>query len=184
MTGAPAPGSSVGATVAQPAAAGEALLYDGEIVLLRIKPHVAWVILGALGHLVALSVLIGIAWWAASIALLPIETRVVATAGAGILAARLFWQTLDWINREYILTDRRVISYQGVLRRYAFTAPLRTIQHTEVYRSVPERLLGLGSVGFATAGTGVTETWWLTVARPHEAAKAVRDAIERYGRAT
>ncbi|MBL0921056.1 MAG: hypothetical protein IBJ10_02880, partial [Phycisphaerales bacterium] len=34
----------------------------------------------------------------------------------------------------------------------------------------------------ATAGTGATETWWLTIAKPHDAAKAVRDAIERYGR--
>lgn len=175
-------GPGFGAAVAQPAAVGEALLYDGEVVLLKIKPHIAWVVLGALGHLVALVTLAAIAWWLASRALVPLETRVVAAASACVIAARLLWQALDWVNRSYILTDRRVISYAGVLRRHAFTAPLRTIQHTEVYRTIPERILGLGSVGFATAGTGATETWWLTIAKPHDAAKAVRDAIERYGR--
>jgi uncharacterized membrane protein YdbT with pleckstrin-like domain len=181
MSAAPGP-AAVAPPAPAAAVAGEALLYDGEVVLLQIKPHVAYVVLGALGHLIALLVIFGGAWWLASIGLLPIETRLIATVAAGVIAARLLWQTLDWINRVYILTDRRVISYAGVLRRHAFTAPLRTIQHTEVYRTIPERILGLGSVGFATAGTAFVETWWITIARPHEAAKAVRDAIERYGR--
>lgn len=181
MSAAPGP-AAVAPTAPAAAVAGEALLYDGEVVLLQIKPHVAYVVLGALAHLIVLLMLFGGAWWLASMGFLPIETRVIATVAAGVIAARLLWQTLDWINRVYILTDRRVISYAGVLRRHAFTAPLRTIQHTEVYRTIPERILGLGSVGFATAGTALVETWWITIARPHEAAKAVRDAIERYGR--
>ncbi len=177
-------GPGLGAAVTEDAARGEALLYDGETILLEIKPSIAWVVLGALGHLAAIAILTTITWWLSARAWIPVEARVVITAGVFLFAARLLWQTLDWIFRSYILTDRRVISLSGVLRRYNFTAPLRTIQHIQVYRSIPERLLGLGSVGFATAGTDVVETWWLVLNRPHEATKAVRDAIERYGRAS
>jgi hypothetical protein len=79
-----------------------------------------------------------------------------------------------------VLTDRRVMRLQGVLRVHMFEAALKQLQHTEVYWSVRERLFGLGTIGFATAGTAFAEAHWQMVARPLEVHQIIRKTIERY----
>ena len=98
----------------------------------------------------------------------------------GVAAVRLFWQFLEWLSRVYVLTDRRVIRVKGVLRISVFEAPLRQIQHTAAQYSIRERIFGLGTIGFATAGTGVIEAAWEMVARPMEVHGAVVQALNRY----
>ena len=48
------------------------------------------------------------------------------------------------------MRSRRVICRGGVLRVIVFEAPLRNIQHTSVFASLRERVMGLGTIGFAT----------------------------------
>ncbi len=74
--------------------------------------------------------------------------------------------------------DRRM----GVLRVSVFEAPLRNIQHTSVFRLLRERLFGLGSIGFATAGSDVFDAFWVTVRQPFGVHRTVVEAIRRYGR--
>jgi uncharacterized membrane protein YdbT with pleckstrin-like domain len=93
---------------------------------------------------------------------------------------RLFWQFLEWLSRVYVLTDRRVIRVRGVWRVRVFEALLKNIQHTTVERSMRERLLGLGTIGFATSGTAFTEASWRMVARPLEVHQIVVQTIGRY----
>ena len=69
----------------------------------------------------------------------------------------------------------------GVLRVSVFEAPLRNIQHTSVFSLLRERLFGLGTIGFATAGSDVFEAYWVMIPRPFAVHKVVVDAIERYG---
>ena len=95
---------------------------------------------------------------------------------------RLCWQALDWWNRLYILTDRRVVRRMGVLRIYVFETPLRHVQHTSVFASIRERLFALGTIGFATAGSDTYEAFWVMVAKPFDVHRVVVEAIERYGR--
>jgi hypothetical protein len=61
-------------------------------------------------------------------------------------------------------------------------APLKNIQHTAVFASLRERVTGLGTIGFATAGSDTFESLWLMVRDPHHVHKTVLDAIRRYGR--
>ena len=63
-----------------------------------------------------------------------------------------------------------------------FEAPLRNIQHTGVFARVRERLFGLGTIGFATAGSDGYEAFWAMIAQPYEVHRTVTQAIERYGR--
>ena len=70
----------------------------------------------------------------------------------------------------------------GVLRVAVFQTDLRNIQHTSVFRRVRERVCGLGTIGFATAGSDVFEAFWEMVRRPFAVHKTVIEAIERYGR--
>ena len=80
----------------------------------------------------------------------------------------------------YVLTDRRVIRIKGVLRVQVFETPLKQIQHTNVFFSVRERLFGLGTLTFATAGTAVIEAMWVMVARPLEIHRKVIQTMQRY----
>ena len=56
----------------------------------------------------------------------------------------------------------------------------KKIQHTTAYYSIRERLFGLGTIGFTTAGTAFTETYWQMVAKPMELHQQVIQAMNRY----
>ena len=101
-------------------------------------------------------------------------------AGLAIVAGRVFWECLEWLSRVYVLTDKRVIRVAGVLRVSVFEAGLQQVQHSEVYLSLRERLFALGTIGFATAGSAITEAYWQMVANPLEVHRAVVNALRRY----
>lgn len=83
------------------------------------------------------------------------------------LAAHLLWGVLARASRRYELTDRRLTVRAGVLRRVAGDVPLRNVQHVTMTRSLAERVLGLGTIGVATAGADGAAVRWLMV--PHSA---------------
>jgi len=155
----------------------ESYLDEGERVLLDTRPSPLFVVLWPAGTIVVVALVgAGLAWGA---------TRVGAGAAGAILGwaaalalVRVGWQVLDWLMRRYVLTDRRVLAMRGVLRRHIVDMPLARVQHVSQYRSLRERLFGLGSIGFATAGTGATEVFWLMVRAPHDVLRRVRAAIE------
>lgn len=176
---------SIGAE-AQPAEAaatqGARALRDGEVVILRIKPHPVYVLLSSLGWALALAALGVPIYLLAQQAWSPVSAGRVAMAAFALLCARVVWQALDWWAKDYVLTDRRVIRVTGVIRRARFEAPLRNIQHVDLTQSVMERLFALGTLGFATSGTAFTEAHWVSVEKPQETLRVVREAIDRYGR--
>ena len=97
------------------------------------------------------------------------------------IALRLLWQFLDWANRLYILTDRRIIRRRGVFQVDVFEARLDRIQQTNVLQLVRERIAGLGTIAFATAGTGTLDALWEAVSDPFQVHAEVGRAIDRYG---
>ena len=46
--------------------------------------------------------------------------------------------------------------------------------------TVRERVFGLGTLGFATAGTALREAYWVMLAKPLEVHKTVVETINRY----
>ena len=158
------------------------LLQGGETILLIVKPSPWYILLSILGPLVVLIALTVIAYVLAANATIPgLNRREAIAAGTLVLAARITWQVLEWLSRIYVLTDRRVIRRMGVLRTFTFETSLRNIQHTELIRTIRERLFCLGTVGFATAGTDVFEAFWVMVARPQAVHRRLVQAINRYG---
>ncbi|MFM9996248.1 MAG: dephospho-CoA kinase [Phycisphaerales bacterium] len=124
----------------------------GERLILRTRPGVAfaalyrWSMLGPGAVAVA-------AYFLVRRAIAPDWARGFlwfALAWAGLYLA---WGVLAWLSRCYELTDRRVVVRAGVLRRVMGDVPLRNIQHVTMTRSLAERLLGLGTIGVATAGS-------------------------------
>ena len=161
----------------------EGLLQDDEVIILVLRPSMLFVGLSSMGSLslIAIATLL-LALLGLRVGFIPWSEIQAYAVGVAAAAARLLWQVLDWMGRTYVLTDRRIIRRVGVLHVNVFETPLRNIQHTSVFRLVRERVFGLGTIGFATAGSDVFDAFWVMVRNPFSVHKIVVDAIERYGR--
>jgi len=156
------------------------LLQPGEIIILLLKPSPLYVLLSSLASLSGVAIVILAALWFASLGILPVTKTNLIILGVVLAGLRLLWGLLEWLSRVYVLTDRRVLRIRGVLRVNVFESPLKNIQHTSAIYSVRERLFGLGTITFATAGTAWTEAAWEMVARPLDVHQTVVQALSRY----
>lgn len=158
------------------------MLDDGETVLLVARPSL-WMV--PLWSLEAFGVIAGLVFafaWASSFEWSPWTEPQAFGFGLVTIALRLLWQFLDWANRLYVLTDRRILRRKGILQVDFFEARLDRIQQTSVLQLVRERAFGLGTIAFATAGTSTLDALWEAVADPFEMHAEVTRAIGRYGR--
>jgi uncharacterized membrane protein YdbT with pleckstrin-like domain len=158
------------------------LLQPSEIIVLLLKPSPLYILLAPLRTLMLLVVLTLGALAADNALALALSRRDIILIGIGLIGLRLFWQFLEWLSRVYVLTDRRVIRVRGVLRVNVFETRLEQLQHTDTLFSIRERLFGLGTVTFSTAGTATIEAAWAMVARPLEVHQIVVRTIRRYRR--
>lgn len=162
----------------------EELLQDGEIVLLVARPSPWFVLIdGGWAYLFMITVALFFAWLGHQVwAPINVPETQVFPALAAALTIRVVWKLLDWANRIYVLTDRRIMVRRGVFQFSMIEAPLNRIQHSAIFTKVVERILGMGTVGFATAGSGTFEVVWEMVPSPLSVHRTVNEAIERYGR--
>ena len=158
------------------------LLQPGEIIILLLKPSPWFILLSPLKTLlfIALATFTLIAVRQAGYVGMPQAQIVLLGLATAVL--RLFWQFLDWLSRVYVLTDQRVIRVMGVMRVSVFECPLSQIQNTNLLFSIRERFFGLGTIAFATAGTGGYEAFWVMLAKPMDVHQKVVQAIRRYRR--
>ncbi|MFZ4750439.1 MAG: PH domain-containing protein [Phycisphaerales bacterium] len=173
------------AAVAVPSAlphALQALLAPDETIILFLRPSALYIVLSSLGTLAAALVSGLLLAYSAQFPWSPWTDAHAAVFGVGLASTRLAYAWLDWINHAYVLTDRRVIARRGILRTALYQAPLTRIQNTIVVQSLRERIFGLGTLGFATAGRGTFDAFWESVAAPFDIHARVNEAIGRYGR--
>ena len=158
------------------------MLDDGETVLLVVRPSLWMVPLWCLEAFVVIAGLVFAFAWAADFDWSPWTERQAFGFGLVTIGLRLLYQFLDWANRLYVLTDRRIMRRRGILQVDLFEARLDRIQQTNVLQLVRERALGLGTIAFATAGTSTLDALWEAVSDPFELHREVTGAIDRYGR--
>ncbi len=156
------------------------LLQSDEVIILLIKPSPLFIVLDSLRALVGIVVILAVALMLVRVFDPRVSTRDLILAAVGVAGLRLFWQFLEWLSHVYVLTDRRVVRVMGVLRVQVFECQLKKIQHTHTLFSIRERLFGLGTIGFATAGSVDVEAYWRMVARPLEVNQIIVKAIGRY----
>lgn len=160
------------------------LLQDGETVILAIRPSPWFIIIdGGWVYFFFISLALLLAWlthqpWAPVI--LP-ESQIFPLL-ATVLSIRIVWKFLDWANRLYLLTDQRIMRRRGVIQFSLIEAPLDRIQHSAIFTRVIERVLSLGTIGFATAGSGQFEVVWEMISNPLDVHRTVTEAVDRYGR--
>ncbi len=149
-------------------------LSEGEEVILVLSPHWLYVFIDRFAVLVVvLSAGAGI--WIFTDGLLAKVAAVLLVLGW------LLWQLAERASRRYVLTSRRVVSIAGLLRQKVVDAPIRNVRQVTMYKSIPERVLGLGTLGFATAGTGGQDVVWRLIDRPGERFVEARRLIDAPG---
>lgn len=92
---------------------------------------------------------------------------------------RVLWDALEWSFRRYELTADRVRVTGGVLARYGNEVALSRVHSMHLHKSLLQRVVGVGNIGVATAGTGGVEVVWAFVARPEARLEQIRAAVDR-----
>jgi hypothetical protein len=142
------------------------LLHEDEVVVFAVKPSL-WSVafLSFRTVVVAVAVAASVILFGPSWRLGGLNTYIVEGCGAAIVA-RIGFALLQWLSRSYVLTDKRVIRIRGVFTIDIFQCGLPKIQNTFLIMTVPQRLLNLGNIAFATAGTSQIEAIWRHVKDP------------------
>jgi len=64
---------------------------------------------------------------------------------------RFVWDLIRWWNREYIVTNRRVIQIEGTINKHVIDSSLEKVNDVRLTQSVVGRLLNYGDVEILTA---------------------------------
>ena len=96
----------------------------------------------------------------------------------GIAALTLVIGFLRRVSTKYLITTQRLRISRGVFRRHVQETRLERVQNVNYQQSVLDRVLGVGTVDFDTAGTDDSEFRFDWVDGPEDVVRAVDQAIE------
>jgi uncharacterized membrane protein YdbT with pleckstrin-like domain len=108
-----------------------------------------------------------------------------AVAIAVVIAAlTLVVGYLRRIGTKYLITTQRLRISRGLVRKAVQETRLERVQNVNYQQGVLDRMLGVGSVDFDTAGTDDSEFRFEWVNHPEEVVRAVDRAVEEARGAT
>lgn len=151
---------------------------QSERVLIDDRPHIAFVFT----QMWRLIVVLLIAWGAFRWLSMITDDRVylqLSWVPLVILSVRFVLGLVDWMVRRHVLTESSILSSTGILRRVRIELPLRRVQHTILVKPIGERVMGIGSIGVTTAGTGSIDLVWRGVEHPERVLDTIRRQVDR-----
>ncbi len=166
------------ATLDQVRARPLAMLDGGEIIELSIKPSL-WYLPISAGRFTVLCALLAIA---TGLVAPPAASAAGTLTIAGFLAAavvRVGVAALQWASRLYVLTNRRVLRFRGILTVHVNECPLSRVAEAELHSSIPQRLLRLGSIRVQPLDKRLEAVSWEHIARPAQVHETLLRAIRR-----
>lgn len=95
-------------------------------------------------------------------------------------AARFVLKFIDWVNREYIVTNRRVIQVEGTINKNVVDSSLEKVNDVRMTQSVLGRLLNYGDVEILTA-SDLGSNMFHRIADPIGFKTAMLDEKEKLG---
>jgi uncharacterized membrane protein YdbT with pleckstrin-like domain len=130
----------------------EDILTDDEQVVQNLHPHWIRLVLPALGAVVILGLAVLAIFFVPNGSLQkPVQYVVLVLAIVGLVYVSVLpW--LRWLTTHYVITTERVVLREGVLTRTGRDIPLIRINDVSFHHSVPERLLGSGTLTIESAG--------------------------------
>jgi len=156
----------------------EEMLGENEHILLRARKH--WSVL--FGNIALEIVLIG-ALIVAIIALLPVVAFPVAPLGFFLVLVPLFGMVRDflvWYNRQYIVTNRRVIQTAGIFSKDVVDSSLEKVNDVKLSQSFWGRLFDYGDIEILTASE-VGANVFRSIGEPIKFKTAMLNAKEKLG---
>jgi uncharacterized membrane protein YdbT with pleckstrin-like domain len=88
--------------------------------------------------------------------------------------------TLRRIQTTYTITNRRLTIHTGLLSREMHETRLERVQNVNSRQSLFQRILGVGSVDFDTAGSAEFDFTFRGVADPHAIVRTVDRALHEF----
>ena len=156
----------------------EEMLGQNERILLRARKH--WSIL--FGN-IALEIVLIIALMVAIFALLPMVAFPVAPLGFFLVLVPLVGMVRDfllWYNRQYIVTNRRVIQTSGVFSKDVVDSSLEKVNDVKMSQSFWGRLFDYGDIEILTASE-VGANVFRSLGQPIKFKTVMLNAKERLG---
>jgi uncharacterized membrane protein YdbT with pleckstrin-like domain len=101
-----------------------------------------------------------------------------ALIAAAIAGLTLLIGFLRRVSTKYLITSQRLRISRGIVRRHVQETRLERVQNVNYKQSVLDRVLGVGTVDFDTAGTDDSEFRFDWVNEPERVVRAVDQAIE------
>ncbi len=150
---------------------------DSEIVILAIKPSMLRPLIDSFPWMVVTTVIASaMAWTGATFGSLSSATSVQLVLLIGV--ARFIFAVVRWAPSWYVLTNRRILTIEGVRKPRIASCPLLDIRNTYVDSDLIERLTQLGSVRFVSDKPSQKTQTWRSIAQPIEVHRQIRRAIE------
>jgi uncharacterized membrane protein YdbT with pleckstrin-like domain len=97
---------------------------------------------------------------------------------AALVVLTLLIGYLRRVSTKYLITTQRLRISRGIVRRHVQETRLERVQNVNYQQSVLDRMLGVGTVDFDTAGTDDSEFRFDWVDGPEKVVRAVDHAIE------
>ncbi|MCO6439063.1 MAG: PH domain-containing protein [Phycisphaerae bacterium] len=149
----------------------------GEIILLAIKPSMWRPATSAGGWVIAACLLAALCAWFDQP--LPGFSVIVTIQVAMLLGALpLGIAILRWIATWYVLTNRRVLTVEGVRSPSIRACLLVELRNTYLHAEPIERQLGLGTITLVTNREHEPPQRWRSISSPEEVHERIRRAIE------
>ena len=156
----------------------EEMLGENEQILLRARKH--WSVL--FGNIV-LEIFLIIALIVISFILLPLVAFPVMPLGLLLVIVPLIGMVRDvliWYNRQYIVTNRRVIQTAGVFSKDVVDSSLEKVNDVKLSQSFWGRMFDYGDIEILTASE-VGANVFRSIGGPIEFKTAMLNAKERMG---
>lgn len=155
-----------------------AVLQDDEIIQLSIKPSLWYIPIASARFVGVMALMVGLlafsgAWGSGPIASIVVTGALLASGLRVILAA------LQWASRLYVLTNRRVLRFSGVLSVHTREARLAHIGRVNLRVNAYQNALRLGSIRMQPIQETRKSVAWDQVARPNEVYEILEKAIRR-----
>src|SRR5688500_3723363 len=145
--------------------AGESALYAGRPSWRALMSFY----LGGIGLAVLVLVILG---------LLAGEWALAAAIAAALAVLTLLIGWFRRVSTKYLITTQRLRISRGIVRRHVQETRLERVQNVNYQQSVLDRVLGVGTVDFDTAGTDDAEFRFAHVRKPDRIVRAVAARLE------
>lgn len=151
-------------------------LDGGEVVILAVKPSPWFVLFRSVRWLAAVTlVAVTLRTIPAMASWITTVTQVGQTAAVLIVAVTI----MQWTSRVYVLTNRRMMRFHGVLKAAIFQIPLTRIDATTLSVAPHERITRLGTVYFDIPTEPNALSRWSHIAHPQDVQRTIDDAVRR-----